>query len=74
MNETTRSLILALGVCYHACLQNRKEYREFMTNYFVGPCEIEGPDDIGNEIAWYVFPAIICILMCIMILLDTAIM
>jgi hypothetical protein len=28
MDDVTRSLVLALGVCYHACLKNREEYRE----------------------------------------------
>lgn len=47
----TRSLILALGVCYHACLQNRDQYRHHMSRYFLPPCTLnEGPETLLDEI------------------------
>ncbi|XP_077981891.1 E3 ubiquitin-protein ligase rnf213-alpha-like [Glandiceps talaboti] len=42
-DNITKSLILALGVCYHACLQdNRKAYREEVAQSFREPCELAG--------------------------------
>ncbi|XP_077980160.1 E3 ubiquitin-protein ligase rnf213-alpha-like [Glandiceps talaboti] len=39
----TLALILSLGVCYHACLQDkREEYREYIEDYFVDPCQVPG--------------------------------
>ncbi len=54
-NAVTRALILALGVCYHACLEKRAEYREYIATFFKDPCELtgrtqEGPDIIYDEI------------------------
>ncbi|XP_060599995.1 E3 ubiquitin-protein ligase RNF213-like [Ruditapes philippinarum] len=51
VDDLTRSLILALGVCYHACLRKRKDYRHYVARYFRQPCELtNGGDQIKNEI------------------------
>ncbi|XP_052224866.1 E3 ubiquitin-protein ligase rnf213-alpha-like [Dreissena polymorpha] len=42
IDDLTKSLILALGVCYHACLQTRQEYRQFIARLFVKPFKIHG--------------------------------
>ncbi|KAK3585587.1 hypothetical protein CHS0354_036774 [Potamilus streckersoni] len=50
--DITRSLVLALGVCYHACLKNREEYREHVARFFKAPCNLpHGPDQIEQEIS-----------------------
>jgi hypothetical protein len=55
MNDVTRSLVLALGVCYHACLKNRDEYREAVAGYFRPPLQLTGgADQIDEEISKYV--------------------
>ncbi|KAL5009497.1 hypothetical protein ScPMuIL_011802, partial [Solemya velum] len=46
----TRSLVLALGVCYHACLKKRREYRERIAGYFQQPCVPVTSDEIYQEI------------------------
>ncbi|KAL3881517.1 hypothetical protein ACJMK2_027949 [Sinanodonta woodiana] len=38
LDDVTRSLVLALGVCYHACLKNREDYRKHVAPYFRAPC------------------------------------
>jgi len=44
--------MLALGVCYHACLEKRREYREFIAPYFVPPCELsDGAETILQHIS-----------------------
>ncbi|KAK3585575.1 hypothetical protein CHS0354_036762 [Potamilus streckersoni] len=51
-NDITRSLVLALGVCYHACLKNRAEYRRHVAHFFRAPCNLpHGPDQIEQEIS-----------------------
>ncbi|CAG2252466.1 RNF213 [Mytilus edulis] len=52
INEITRSLILSLGVCYHACLKNREEYRDTVAKYFKQPLLlVGGADKIEEEIS-----------------------
>ena len=47
----TRMLVLALGVCYHACLQKRAEYREHISQKFQPPLTLpDGPQTIADEI------------------------
>lgn len=46
----TRSLVLALGVCYHACLKNRDEYRECVVQHFQQPCEPVTADAMEKDI------------------------
>ncbi|XP_053391304.1 E3 ubiquitin-protein ligase rnf213-alpha-like, partial [Mercenaria mercenaria] len=54
LDATTRSLILALGVCYHACLKSRSEYRERIAKFFKSPCLLQrGGAQIGEEIDRY---------------------
>lgn len=54
-NDVTRALILALGVCYHAGLHNRLEYRECVARKFRDPCSFQGGHvTMLNEITWYV--------------------
>ncbi|KAL3881511.1 hypothetical protein ACJMK2_027943, partial [Sinanodonta woodiana] len=51
-DDITRSLVLALGVCYHACLKNREEYRTHVAQFFRAPCNLpHGPDQIEQEIS-----------------------
>lgn len=53
VEDITRSLILALGACYHACLRNRPEYRAFISRYFGPPCRLpEGEEQFQSEIEW----------------------
>ncbi|XP_052062680.1 E3 ubiquitin-protein ligase rnf213-alpha-like isoform X2 [Mytilus californianus] len=52
IDDVTRSLVLALGVCYHACLKNRKEYRDTVAKYFTHPLVLPGgADQIEEEIS-----------------------
>ncbi|XP_064634464.1 E3 ubiquitin-protein ligase rnf213-alpha-like [Lineus longissimus] len=52
VDDETRSLILALGVCYHACLQEgtRRAYREYIVEYFEDPCALPRPSCVLEEI------------------------
>lgn len=36
----TKALLLALGICYHASLKSRKEYRDYITRFFISPLEL----------------------------------
>ncbi|XP_063403574.1 E3 ubiquitin-protein ligase rnf213-alpha-like [Mytilus trossulus] len=52
MDDVTRSMVLALGVCYHACLKNREEYRDTVSKYFIQPLHlVGGADGIQDEIS-----------------------
>ncbi|KAL3881514.1 hypothetical protein ACJMK2_027946, partial [Sinanodonta woodiana] len=52
LQDITRSLVLALGVCYHACLKNRAEYRIHVAPFFRAPCHLpHGPNQIDQEIS-----------------------
>ena len=49
----TRALVLALGVCYHACLKNRDNYRNSVTMHFKQPCILPGgAEQMLEEIVW----------------------
>ncbi|XP_053396342.1 E3 ubiquitin-protein ligase rnf213-alpha-like isoform X2 [Mercenaria mercenaria] len=51
LEDVTRSLVLAVGVCYHACLKTRPEYRAHVAQYFRAPCELPGGEEqIKDEI------------------------
>ena len=51
MNDVTKSLVLALGVCYHACLKNREEFRREIVQEFRPPCLLpKGPDQMADII------------------------
>ncbi|XP_060594302.1 E3 ubiquitin-protein ligase rnf213-alpha-like, partial [Ruditapes philippinarum] len=51
VDDITRSLILALGVCYHACLKTRPQYRAHIAPRFRAPCHLPGgADQIQEEI------------------------
>ncbi|KAK3585590.1 hypothetical protein CHS0354_036776 [Potamilus streckersoni] len=51
LDDITRSLVLAIGVCYHACLKKREEYREHIWQYFRPPLKVpDGPAQIEAEI------------------------
>ncbi|CAC5415234.1 RNF213 [Mytilus coruscus] len=45
IDVVTRSLILSLGVCYHACLKRRVDYRETVVKHFKSPFIIKGGAD-----------------------------
>ncbi|WAR07285.1 R213A-like protein [Mya arenaria] len=42
LNNITRALILAIGVCYHACLKTRQQYRQAVAGHFRQPCNLQG--------------------------------
>ncbi|XP_072028229.1 E3 ubiquitin-protein ligase rnf213-alpha-like [Amphiura filiformis] len=43
LDDLTMSLVLALGVCYHACLQTgRAAYRRAVSRVFTEPCSLPG--------------------------------
>ncbi|KAH3727158.1 hypothetical protein DPMN_053084, partial [Dreissena polymorpha] len=51
LDNLTRSLVLALGVCYHSCLKTRDAYRKQVATLFTGPCQLPGgADQIHKEI------------------------
>ena len=41
IDPIVRSLILALGVCYIASLEDRKRFCNHIIKYFSGPCALE---------------------------------
>jgi len=50
----SRSLILAISVCYHARLQERKDYEEGVASQFVAPLRLlGGAAQFRDEIQWY---------------------
>ena len=51
MDGFTRALILSLSVCYHARLQDRREYEENVVEQFKQPLTC---DQFHDEIRWYV--------------------
>ena len=54
MDPFTRALILAVSVCYHARLQDRRDYEEGLTEQFVAPLTLpNGVDHFRDEIRWY---------------------
>lgn len=49
--DVTKSLVLALGVCYDACLKNRKEFRKYIVNKFKFPFVLpRGSDEMTDII------------------------
>ncbi|KAH3728303.1 hypothetical protein DPMN_054257 [Dreissena polymorpha] len=55
LDKLTRSLVLALGVCYHACLgtEKRQRYRKRVFKCFRDPCVLtRGANQIAEEIEW----------------------
>ena len=51
--DLTRSLILAVSVCYHARLGDRKEYEEGIAKEFTPPLLLSGGvEQFRNEIRW----------------------
>ena len=56
-DHITRSLILAISVCYHARLQERKDYEEGVAAQFLAPLGLPGGvAQFRNEIQWYHVP------------------
>ncbi|KAJ8315842.1 hypothetical protein KUTeg_007992 [Tegillarca granosa] len=49
-DDITKSLILAIGVCYHACLRKKEEYREAVAEHFAPPCKLVGGAAEINDI------------------------
>ncbi|XP_052243691.1 E3 ubiquitin-protein ligase rnf213-alpha-like [Dreissena polymorpha] len=51
LDDLTRCLVLAIGVCYHACLKTRYAYRAAVAAEFKQPCPLpNGADQILQEI------------------------
>ena len=49
----TRSLVLAVSVCYHARLGDRKEYEKGVANMLTAPLALPGGrEQFRNEIRW----------------------
>ncbi|XP_041354587.1 E3 ubiquitin-protein ligase rnf213-alpha-like [Gigantopelta aegis] len=44
-DDLTKSLILALGVCYRASLRSRDDYDDHVTQFFQKPCSLPGGED-----------------------------
>ncbi|XP_052807608.1 E3 ubiquitin-protein ligase rnf213-alpha-like isoform X3 [Mya arenaria] len=42
LDNITRALVLALGVCYHSCLKTRQEYRQAVVRHFRQPFNLQG--------------------------------
>ncbi|XP_062507501.1 E3 ubiquitin-protein ligase rnf213-alpha-like isoform X2 [Corticium candelabrum] len=42
LSSLTRSVVLALAVCYHARLKDRKPFREVIAKQFQSPCNLHG--------------------------------
>ena len=52
--DLTRSLILAISVCYHARLSDRTDYEERIAQQFKAPLSLSGGvEQFRNEIRWY---------------------
>ena len=49
-----RALVLALGVCYIARLEQRENYVNFISSHFTGLFALERPEQINKEIQRYV--------------------
>ncbi len=50
-----RALVLSLSVCYHARLQDRKEYEDGVINSFTDPISLpNGAEQFRDEIRWYI--------------------
>ena len=50
----TRSLLLAISVCYHARLQEREDYEKDVTAQFIAPLSLPGgAAQFRNEVHWY---------------------
>lgn len=53
IRDVTRSLILAVSVCYHARLSNREEYEKEVVKQFTAPLTLPGGVvQFRNEIRW----------------------
>ena len=53
VDEISRALILAVSVCYHARLQDRKEYEHGVVKQFKAPLGVPGrTEQFCNEIRW----------------------
>ena len=51
--DLTRSLILAVSVCYHARLSERTDYEEGVSEQFTAPLALPGGEkQFRNEIKW----------------------
>ncbi|XP_019863218.1 PREDICTED: E3 ubiquitin-protein ligase rnf213-alpha-like, partial [Amphimedon queenslandica] len=52
VDDITRSLILAVSVCFHARLTNRAVFEEGVAKQFKAPLTLAGRDQFCNEIRW----------------------
>ena len=53
VTDLTRSLILAVSVCYHARLSEREEYEEGVAAEFTSPLTLSGGvNEFRNVIRW----------------------
>lgn len=53
IKDLTRALVLAINVCYHARLNDRKEYEEGVAKEFTNPLTlVGGVHQFRNEIEW----------------------
>ena len=55
-DPVSRSLVLALSVCYHARLQDRTDYENGVSKQFIPPLALPGGVvQFKDEIKWYTF-------------------
>lgn len=53
LDPITRSLVLSLGVCYQARLQQREAFQHYIVRHFCTPCSLfGGAQQMKNEIAY----------------------
>ncbi|VDI62833.1 Hypothetical predicted protein, partial [Mytilus galloprovincialis] len=48
--KITRTMILALGVCYQACLHKRQDFRDMIAGHFVKPYKLLDKDQLETEL------------------------
>lgn len=53
VDTITRSLILAVSVCYHAKLQDRTDFEDGIVQNFITPLKLTDKKQFCNEIRWY---------------------
>ena len=53
LDNTTRAMVLAISVCYHARLQKRTDYEEMIADMFHKPLYLPGKgEQLRKEIQW----------------------
>ena len=53
VDAITRSVILAVSICYHAKLQDRTDFEDCIVQEFITPLKLAEKKQFCNEIRWY---------------------